>query len=222
MKKSGNPASARRAVARLACQREVTWRRSSHRYSMSRSAPHNRSSRKRCNRHRVCNRQWVQAIPLMARSYPVRGYRHTGATPRPHGWRIDGGRACRRSQPVGLCLPLDRFGRKVRTGATPDQQVLRRSDIRAAGLAHDSSTFGHLFRRLNVRHVVPATTRRMSSRSHSDQEDGRKGSASASDLPVQHILGHPDGLQSGTNHRTPVDVRRTMLSWNRCLIDIYG
>ena len=122
---------ARRSMARFAILRGLSQRRAAYLCSTPRSGLRYRSRREQRDRHTS------SALRVVARSNPSWGYRLAAGYLRLRGWTLNNKRAYRLWRLNGLCLPLYRPRRKIRTGAKLDGLALRRNDVWAWDFVHD-------------------------------------------------------------------------------------
>ena len=136
---------ARRAMARYACGRGLSERRACWLCTTPRSGLYYQS------RQLLRDRHLGKALKIVSRWFPAWGYRLVWGYLRLRGWRDNPKRIYRLWHLNGLSLPPYRPSRKIKTGKHLDGPAVRRNDVWAWDLVHDSYGDGQKFKCLTVK-----------------------------------------------------------------------
>lgn len=132
-------------MALFACQRGLSERRACYLCTTPRSGLRYRSKREKKDRH------LSKALKIVAKRYPAWGYRLVWGYLRLRGWTENKKRVYRLWRALGLSLPPYKPSRKVKTGNKLDQPAMKRNDVWAWDLVHDSYGTGEKFKCLTVK-----------------------------------------------------------------------
>ena len=132
-------------MALFACGRGLTQRRACELLSTP------RSGLRYCSRMQKRDRHLIRALRLISAKHPAWGYRLAAGSLRLRGWQVNNKRVYRVWRLLGLTLPPYKPSRKIRTGKTLDQPAIKRNDVWAVDLVHDSYGNGCKFRCLTIK-----------------------------------------------------------------------